>query len=112
MPTHRPRSSANVEKMIDSRYENAHPDPDTERPEEDPKPQKEKPQHYVLPPRCADMVETYRCTGEETDLLGSYTGNAALMSGIIDPLTPRSPNPLAGMPGEYLNFPIQDADDL
>lgn len=109
----KPENGALATKTMIDYNETPHPDPDTERPEDDPKPEKQRPQHYVLPPRCADMIEAYRCTGEETDMLGSYTGNVSpLLTGTPDLLFPKAPNPLIGIPGKHFEFPAQDADDL
>ena len=56
-------------------------------------------------------VEAYRNTGEETDVLGSYTGIYRANSGeLAVGIYPPCGETLSGKPRE--DIPVQDADDL
>ena len=75
-----------------------------QEPKEEDLPKKDvTPRRYVMPPRCADAVDTYRDHWSGTDVLGSYTGN----------LIPQGYN-LLGLepPLPHVETPVQDADDL
>lgn len=56
-----------------------------------------------------EAVEAYRSTGNETDVLGSYTGIYRSQDGLAVGLYPLCAETLSGKPVEK---PVQDADDL
>ena len=61
--------------------------------------------------RQNEAVEAYRNTGEETDILGSYTGIYRANPGELSAVTyPPCGETLSGRPKD--DIPVQDADDL
>ena len=65
-------------------------------------------------------ISAYRSAGDQTDPLGSYTGNPAINSAVLPPrskpvgrIDPAFPGGKRYLPPErYYDLPTQDADDL
>ena len=63
--------------------------------------------------RVSQVIDAYHSVGEDTDVLGSYTGIPAQAQMLIDPADPKGTKyrPLSKTEKEEFT-PVQDADDL
>ena len=64
---------------------------------------------YMKKKKHEEAVEAYRSTGDDTDVLGSYTGIYRSPDGLAVGIYPPCGETLSGKP---LEEPVQDADDL